>query len=91
MVIFCTSSFGGRRAVADLCSAYVRRAAKVENWGQPIIKLAVTDMRTKKFGKVPRPNFVVIGWDEPSSDSDVGPPTTPPTSSQDEYNDRVPF
>jgi hypothetical protein len=64
IVVFVTSSFGGKRAVADLCAAYARRAAKVAGCGQPIIKLQVTDMPTKKFGKVPRPSFEVIGWDE---------------------------
>jgi hypothetical protein len=89
VVIFVTSSFGGRRAIADLCSAYVRRTAKVADCGQPIIKLAVTDMPTKKFGKVPRPNFVIVGWDEPSSDSDIE--VMPPTTLKNELNDEVPF
>ena len=36
--------------------------------GQPIIKLAKVDMPTKKFGKVPRPQFEIVGWDEPAGD-----------------------
>ena len=72
VVIFVTSSFGGRRAVADLCDAYTKRTKKT-GCGQPIIKLAKTDMPTKKFGKVPRPLFVVDRWDE----VEVMPPTAP--------------
>jgi hypothetical protein len=61
----------------------------VTNCGQPIIKLAETDMPTKKFGKVPRPNFVIVGWDEPSSDSDIE--VMPATTLKNELNDDVPF
>jgi hypothetical protein len=89
VVVFVTSSFGGRRAIADLCSAYVRRTKKVTNCGQPIIKLATTEMPTKKFGKVPRPNFVIVGWDEPSSDSDIE--VMPPTTLKNKLDDSIPF
>src|SRR5262249_55941479 len=62
VVIFVTSSFGGRRAIADLCDGYTKRAKKAR-YGQPIIKLAKADFVTKKFGKVPRPLFEVVSWD----------------------------
>ena len=61
--IFVTSSFGGRRAVADLCSAWARKASKMGNCGQPIVKVGKIMMPTRKFGNVPRPNFEIIGWD----------------------------
>lgn len=61
IVIFVTSSAGGRRAVADLCSTYAKRVGKNANCGQPIIKLAKVDMPTKKYGKVPRPHFEIAG------------------------------
>src|SRR5262249_41214056 len=63
VVIFASSSFGGRRAIADLCDAYVKRTGKT-GCGQPVIRLAKADMPTRKFGKVPRPQFEIIGWDE---------------------------
>ena len=85
IVVFTTSSFGGRRAVADLCAAYAKRAAKYRS-GQPIIKLAVTEMPTKKFGKVPRPDFRIVGWDEPSPNAE--PVIVPPG---DEFRDEIPF
>ncbi len=88
IVIFTTSSFGGRRAVADLCAAYAKRTKKIANSGQPIVKLAKAEMPTKKFGKVPRPQFEIIGWDEPSKDIDVAPPAT---TSEDEFQDTIPF
>jgi hypothetical protein len=89
VIIFATASFGGRRAVADLCSAYAKRTKKVENCGQPIIKLGVTDMPTKKFGKVPRPMFEVIGWDEAASGIvEVMPPGA---VSKNEFGDEIPF
>ena len=86
LVIFVTSSFGGRRAVADLCQLYTRRMQKMGP-GQPIIKLAKADMPTKKFGKVPRPLFEVIGWDNNPVES--SPPAE--TSSSGDTNDSIPF
>lgn len=93
IVIFVTSSFGGKRAVADLCATYAKRAAKSPDCGQPLIKLAVTDMPTKKFGKVPRPLFEITGWDEAASGIEVMPPTppTPPAALKNEMNDEIPF
>jgi hypothetical protein len=85
VVIFVTSSFGGRRAIADLCSAYVKRTKKT-GCGQPIIKLSKTDMPTKKFGKVPRPLFEVISWDEEKAgDVEVMPPA------KADISDEIPF
>ena len=37
------------------------------------MKLDKVEMPTKKFGKVPRPHFEIVGWDEPSKDIDVPP------------------
>jgi hypothetical protein len=64
VVIFITRSVGGRRAVADLCTAWAKRTKRVENCGQPKIKLAVTDMPSKKWGPVKRPLFQIVGWDD---------------------------
>jgi hypothetical protein len=63
VMIFVTSSFGGHRAVADLCSQYARKVQKIEGTGQPLIRLQKTMMPTKNFGDVPRPLFEVISFD----------------------------
>lgn len=91
LVIFTTSSFGGRRAVADLCSTYVKRMKKNADCGQPIVKLSKVDMPTKKFGKVPRPDFQIIGWDEPSQDIDVLPPDKGGNGGGGKFDDEIPF
>jgi hypothetical protein len=89
VVIFTTSSFGGRRAVADLCAAYARRVAKNAAGGQPIVKLGKVEMPTKRFGKVPRPHFEIVGWDEPPLvEVEEGPP---PVISGGEFEDSIPF
>jgi hypothetical protein len=88
VVIFTTSSFGGRRAVADLCGAYAKRTTKSASCGQPIVKLAKAEMPTKKFGTVPRPQFDIVGWDEPSKDIDVMPPSV---TSEGGFDDLIPF
>lgn len=75
VVVFVTASAGGRVAVGDLCTAWARRTKKTPDSGQPIIKLNVVDMPTRKFGKVPRPQFDIVGWDNgPSQDIEVMPP-----------------
>jgi hypothetical protein len=89
VVIFATSSFGGRRAVADLCSAYGKRAKRVTTCGQPIVALATVDMPTKKFGKVPRPHFEIVGWDDGTADNVEQPP--PAVTLGHELNDEIPF
>ena len=93
VVIFVTPSVGGRIAVGDLCMAWTRRTKKMPNSGQPIIKLAVGTMPTKKFGKVPRPLFKIVGWDEPSGDIDVLPPdkSRPDDAAGGDFEDSIPF
>jgi hypothetical protein len=83
VVIFVTPSKGGQRAIADLCSAYAKRTKKT-GCGQPIIKLAKTDMPTKKWGKVTRPEFTIISWDE-AGDVEVMPPE------KADFSDSIPF
>jgi hypothetical protein len=93
VVIFTTSSIGGRRAIADLCAAWAKRKRKNANCGQPIARLGKAEMSTKKFGKVPRPEFDIVGWDEPPADA-MGPSYSggpPPVCSADEFEDSIPF
>jgi hypothetical protein len=88
VVIFTTSSIGGRRAVADLCAAYAKRKAKIASCGQPIVKLAKAEMPTKRFGRVPRPHFEIVGWDDPLSTFAAAPP---PIAPEGEFEDSIPF
>jgi hypothetical protein len=71
IVVFTSQSFGGRRAVSDVCGAYAKRC-KRGIFGQPIVKLGCTMMPTKKFGDVQRPLFEVMRWDdgEPAQNDD---------------------
>ena len=90
VVIFVSPSVGGKIAVAELCKAYAMRAKRIENCGQPIIKLATITFPSKKFNtKVPRPLFEIIAWDEPSPDGDIE--MVPPASSKAEPDDEIPF
>jgi hypothetical protein len=59
----------------------------VANCGQPLITLGKMDMPTKKFGKVPRPLFEIVGWEGAAGDVEV----IPPASSEDEFRDQIPF
>jgi hypothetical protein len=88
VVIFTTSSIGGRRAVADLCAAYAKRKGKSATCGQPKVQLAKAEMPTKKFGRVPRPQFEIVGWDDSASDFDEAPPALIP---EGDFDDSIPF
>ena len=85
--IFVAQSFGGRRAVGDICTQWGRRVTKNPKAGQPMIELGKAMMPTKNFGDVPRPDFVVIGWD------DTSPPTRKwmPSTLKEDMNDDIPF
>jgi hypothetical protein len=97
--IFVGSSFGGRRAVADLCAAYARRCAKNKNSGQPIVTLRVLMMPTKNYGDVPRPHFEIISWDDAENALGGGTPREPIRQldmseamlKKQEFDDDLPF
>jgi hypothetical protein len=61
--VFTTPSIGGHIAVSDLCAAYAKRVKKGLR-GPPVVQLGVADMPTKKYGMVPRPDFIIEGWDD---------------------------
>jgi hypothetical protein len=91
--IFVGSSFGGRRAVGEVCAAWSRRVAKQAQGGQPIIELQETTFPTRNYGDVSRPIFRIVGWDdgekeqtELNLDDDVGG-----EGPQSEMNDEIPF
>jgi hypothetical protein len=89
LVVFVTSSMGGKRAVADLCKSYSRRAQRTHTSEQPVIKLGSGIMPSKLFGDVPRPQFDVIGWD--SSNKEGIREVRPPETLRQEMDDEIPF
>jgi hypothetical protein len=65
---FATSSWGGRRAVRDLCKVYgkERRARP----GQlPVVQLDVDSFMHEDYGRIKRPKFVVTGWTDGSPEA----------------------
>jgi hypothetical protein len=97
IVIFVTRSVGGRKAVADLCGAYVKRklAQKKMNQpgGQPIVRLACVDMPTKHGKPVPRPEFTIVGWDDTAANHEGVAETSLAeiTPTNDDIDDEIPF
>lgn len=90
IVIFTTSSVGGRRAVSDLCLAYARRAKKGCR-GHPIVTLAARPMPSK-YGKVPAPVFKIISWDDAADNAAVGTlEEPPPVTSENDFDDEIPY
>jgi hypothetical protein len=62
IVVFVSSSQGGMGAIATLCGAAARNLHR----GNPRIKLRVGSYKHPKFGRVQIPEFTVVGWDDPS-------------------------
>lgn len=88
MVVFVTGSWGGRRAVSDLCATWARKNAKDPNCGMPVIKLSKTTMPSKKWGDVVRPDFPITGWDSRISGEIA---VTPRPRIEPDPNDDIPF
>jgi hypothetical protein len=90
--IFVGSSFGGRRAVSEVCAAYARRAGK-QKTGQPIIELQETTFSSRTYGEVRRPLLRIVGWDGAEGTASERP--TPSISEADlkkaEFDDAIPF
>ena len=87
VVVFATGSFGGKRAVGALCSAWAKREKRGYH-GQPLVQLQCGELPTKKFGKVPAPEFKIVGWRDTAGDVFVEPP---PAMSEKDFGDQVPF
>jgi len=95
LIIFQTRSGGGRRAVADLAKEWTRHAIK-NGGGQPIVALGETTFPSKKYGKVRRPLFTVVDWDDAavsnaSPVNDVPPDEELLAADDGDFDDRVPF
>jgi len=88
LVVFVTSSIGGKRAVADLCKSYSRRTSRTGISEQPVIKLSGATMPTRMFGDVPRPSFEIIGWD---SQKEGIRTVKAPDTLKEEMDDEIPF
>jgi len=59
IVIFVSKSYGGKIALGDLLAVYA------DTWdrGLPIVKLATTKFKSKKYGLTPRPSFAIVRRD----------------------------
>jgi hypothetical protein len=97
VVIFTTSTVGGKQCVREVVDAYTKRVRKGRP-GQPIIALRVKDMPTKKHGTVPRPFFEVVGWNDAIASSisteEVAtaiPVNKAAANKHDDMDDEIPF
>jgi hypothetical protein len=69
-IVFVSGSFGGKMAVEKLCNRAAREISSGRNPGNPLIKLDVVEFVSKRFGRVPRPEFTITGWEN----EDAPPP-----------------
>jgi hypothetical protein len=78
IVVFVSSSFGGRKAIGKLCE----HAANNARLGLPRIELGVTSYRHKQFGRIETPDLKVVGWTGRAE---------PPKPISQELNDEIPI
>ena len=98
VVIFTTSTVGGRIGVSELAGAYahqkIAKRKADQPSGQPIIRLSWKEMPTKYGTKRPRPHFEIVGWDETEA-SRAGIPeetlTENTSANDDDMDDEIPF
>jgi hypothetical protein len=74
-VVFVSSSVGGGISVETLCAKWARRLDRGLS-GLPIVKLAIGEFRTKRYGAVKRPEFEVVSWDNDAPPMKVVSPST---------------
>jgi hypothetical protein len=60
---------------------------KGQDKGLPIVALATVKMTTKKWGKIPRPDFRIVGWER----DDGGPIDITPPPDDKAFEDEIPF
>jgi hypothetical protein len=77
LITFVSKSTGAKIAIENLIQAYMMGRHR---GGLPIICLAISDFRTREFGRKPRPDFKLIGWTSDNTKAPVideeGPPPT---------------
>ena len=78
--VFISSSAGGKIAVRRLCNRYAKNIER----GLPTVRLDTAEFPSKQFGKIPRPDFPIVAW-ENDGHTIVRPP------SGEAMNDKIPF
>jgi len=80
--LFPTSSWGGKKAMRNICDAYSRRA---DPDSVPIVELGVFQRRSKEYGLIPEPLLDVTGWAsrEPPDEAPGEPNKSPPSGTND--------
>jgi hypothetical protein len=58
IVVFVTSSHGGRTAIATLCNIFARNVTN----GSPVIHLATSSYKHRTYGRIETPHLPVVGW-----------------------------
>jgi len=77
LITFVSKSTGAKIAIENLIQAYMMGRHR---GGLPIISLAISNFRTREYGRKSRPDFKLIGWTSDDTKAPVideeGPPPT---------------
>jgi hypothetical protein len=80
LVAFVSNTNGGRIAIEKLAARVARDLKSGRDRGRPTIALHVGTFTSKDYGKIARPDFHIVGWEQ-----DETPPSPP------ELNDSIPI
>jgi hypothetical protein len=61
-LIYKTTALGGREFIQELASVIGERIASGADDCVPLLELSSTHYRHKKFGRIYKPDFTVVGW-----------------------------
>lgn len=89
--IFVASSFGGKRAVADVCQTWATKARRNPDVGQPLVRLQKTMFPTKNYGNVVRPAFELVGFVSSGAAEPLREIDTKTIEADTDMNDEIPF
>jgi hypothetical protein len=65
-VLFCSSSWGGLRAIRKLVNQYYRDLKSGRDRGNPIVEIGSYDRETE-HGPTPTPKFDIVDWENPEA------------------------
>jgi hypothetical protein len=82
LVTFVSGSVGGKLAIGKLCSFYLKNKAR------PIVKLDVGSFRSKEYGAIPAPDFVIVNFEGVAAPDEK---TAAQNEEHRDFSDAVPF
>ncbi len=82
VLVFKTSSHGGRKGLGALAKAFSDRMKSGEDTVVPVVCMLSESYKHKSYGKVHVPSFEIVDWLTPAGDAASAPDTEPTADTQ---------